>query len=181
MDQSLERLLTRQTSSRGVETTGPGVFSIYHSQIRRCSSKYPSQSTSPYLFFPPDKPGISQRRTSSSPTGLQRSCPVPHPSRVHGRRLVPSLDSTPSGNISTSPHDCLVRLPPPQLYHGPIDHPSWLLAIFGPSPQCVSCVTLFLSLGSPHRTGLPPPLATLDSLPEVVEVLRVASFLTRAT
>jgi len=74
-----------KTSLLGVETTGPGVSSIYRSQSRSCSSKYPSQSTSPYLFFP-DKPGISQRRTSSSPTGLPRSCPSPCTSPLAGTR-----------------------------------------------------------------------------------------------
>ena len=41
----------------------------------------------------------------------------------------------------------------------------------------MSRITLILSSDSPHRTGLPPPLATLDSLPEVVEVYRVVPFL----
>ena len=77
--------LRMKTSLLGVETTGPGVSSIYRSQSRSCSSKYPSQSTSPYLFFP-DKPGISYRRISSSPTGLLRSCPFPCTSPLAGTR-----------------------------------------------------------------------------------------------
>jgi len=83
----------------------------------------------------------------------------------------------------TLPHVVTSSLPstifsvvsPPKLYHGPIGRNSWLLAIFSPSPQHVSRVTLVLSSGSFHRAGLPPPVATLDSLPEVVEVRRVVS------
>ena len=41
----------------------------------------------------------------------------------------------------------------------------------------MSRVTLILSFRTPLSTGLPPPLATLDSLPEVVEVHRVVPFL----
>ena len=104
---------------------------------------------------------------------------VPHPSRVHSRRPVPSLNSTPSGNISTFPHDCLVLVSPPLLYHGPIDRASWFLAIFGPSPHRVFRVTLVLFSGSPHRTGL-PPLATLDTLPGVVEYLESSPIPLRA-
>ena len=78
---------------------------------------------------------------------------------------------------SPLPSTIISSVSPPRLYHGPTDHASWFSAIFGPSPQRVSRVTLILSSGTPYRTGLPTPLATLDSLTEVVEVHRVVPFL----
>ena len=164
-----------QTSS-GVEITGLGASSTYLSHSRNGSSLYSSQSTSPYLFgqawhlIAPDQL-FSNRITEIlsvslylTPRGytvdvLYRHWTLP-------QTVTPPLPRT---NISS--------VSPPQLYHGPIDHASWFSAIFEPSPQRVSRVTLILSSGTPYRTGLPPPLATLDSLPEVVEVHRVVPFL----
>jgi len=41
-----------------------------------------------------------------------------------------------------------------------------------------SRVTLVSSTGTPHRSGLPPPLSRImDNLPDAVEVLRVFPFL----
>ena len=157
------------------KTTEPGVSSIYQSQSRSCSSKYPSQWTSRYLFFP-DKPGISQRRTSSSPTGLPISCPFLCISRLAGTRST-SYTVTgiyPKRSRPHFPARFSRPSPPPQLYHmapSTTTGGSWSSSYL-PSPQRVSRVTLVLSSGSPHRNGLPPPLATLDSLPEVVEVHR---------
>ena len=66
------------------------------------------------------------------------------------------------------------------LYHGPSDIDSWFPEIFGTSSMSglrASRITLVSSNGTPHRSGLPPPLSTMDSLPSVVEVLRVLPFL----
>ena len=66
------------------------------------------------------------------------------------------------------------------LYHGPSDIDSWFPEIFSTSSLSglrASRVTLVSSNGTPHRSGLPPPLSTMDSLPSVVEVFRVLPFL----
>ena len=65
------------------------------------------------------------------------------------------------------------------LYHGPSDIDSWFPEIFGTSSMSglrASRITLVSSNGTPHRSGLPPPLSTMNSLPSVLEVLRVLPF-----
>ena len=63
---------------------------------------------------------------------------------------------------SVSPRNCITALSTTPLGSWPSSDPR---------------ATLVLSSGTPHRTGRPPPLATLDSLPDVVEVHRVVPFL----
>jgi len=72
------------------------------------------------------------------------------------------------------------RTSTPQLYHGPSEIDSWFSEIFRSYSMPglrASRVTEVSSTGTPHRSGLPPPLSTMDSLPNVVEVLRVQPFL----
>jgi len=73
----------------------------------------------------------------------------------------------------------ITHVTPPQLYHGPIDFlDSWFPILFGlKRPHRVSRVSLITLNGAPHRTGLPPPLSDMDTLPESVEVYRASPFL----
>ena len=65
----------------------------------------------------------------------------------------------------------------PQLYHGPTDIDSWFPVVFGSfsmSSLRASRVLLVTSTGRPYCSGLPPPpLSSIDTLPDAVEVYRI--------
>ena len=78
--------------------------------------------------------------------------------------------------LSPTLRTVITKPSPPQLYHGPTDIDSWFLAVFGSysmSTLRASRLVLVTSAGRPHCSGLPPPLSSMDTLPEVVEVYRL--------